>query len=150
MRMVRRLATLLLLVAAQAALAQGGGPEGAALFAQHCATCHQADASGTVGLAPPLKGAHWARLGADRAYLPTVLLHGLSGPIQVGGQRFVGSMPAFGAQLDDASLAAVANHLKRLQGAEEPVLGADEFKAQRQLAGSPPQTRQRRVQLLGN
>lgn len=144
-----RLATLLLMATANAAAAQGG-LDGAALFAQHCATCHQADGSGTVGLAPPLKGAHWARLGGDRGYLPTVLLHGLSGPIKVNGQSFVGSMPAFGGQLDDASLAAIANHLKRLQGSEETALSAEEFKAQRQQAGSPPQTRQRRNQALGN
>nr|WP_316639697.1 cytochrome c [uncultured Roseateles sp.] len=144
-----KLATLLLMAAANAAAAQGG-PDGTALFAQHCATCHQADGSGTVGLAPPLKGAHWARLGADRGYLPAVLLHGLSGPIKVNGQSFVGSMPAFGGQLDDASLAAIANHLKRLQGVDEAALSADEFKAQRQQAGSPPQTRQRRNQVLGN
>lgn len=144
-----RLATLLLLASVNAAAAQGG-PDGAALFAQHCATCHQADGSGTVGLAPPLKGAHWAKLGADRGYVPMVLLHGLSGPIKVNGQSFVGSMPAFGGQLDDASLAAVANHLKRLQGTDDAVLSPDEFKAQRQQAGSPPQTRLRRSQVLGN
>jgi len=146
--MIRSL-TLLLLAATHVAAAQGG-LDGAALFVQHCATCHQADGSGTVGLAPPLKGAHWAKLGGDRGYLPTVLLHGLSGPIKVNGQSFVGSMPAFGGQLDDASLAAVANHLKLLQGAGDATLSADEFKAQRLQAGSPPQTRQRRNQLLGN
>lgn len=147
--MASKLLALLLIASANAAAAQGG-LDGAALFGQHCATCHQADGSGTVGLAPPLKGAHWAKLSADRGYLPTVLLNGLSGPIKVNGQSFVGSMPAFGGQLDDASLAAIANHLKRLQGAEEAVLSADEFKAQRQQAGSPPQTRQRRNQVLGN
>jgi mono/diheme cytochrome c family protein len=73
-----------------------------ALFGLHCAACHQADGSGTVGLAPPLKGEHWGKLGADRGYLPMVLVHGLSGPIRVGAQTFVGSMPPF-AQLDDAT-----------------------------------------------
>ena len=82
-------------------------PDGAALFAQHCALCHQPDAAGAVGLAPALKGEHWRRLGADRAYLPTVLINGLSGAIQVNGATFVGSMPAFGAQLDEQ----VADHV---------------------------------------
>lgn len=124
--------------------------DGAALFAQHCAPCHQPDASGTVGLAPPLKGEHWARLGAERSYLPTVLLHGLSGPIKLGaGQTFVGSMPAF-AQLDDATLAALATQLRRLQGAaDDKPYSADEFAALRPLPGGPPQTRQKRAQLLG-
>ena len=87
-------------------------PDGPALFAQHGAAWHQADGQGTVGLAPALKGPHWQRLGSDRAYLPQVLVHGLSGLIVVNGERHVGSMPAFGAQLDDDSLAAVANHMQ--------------------------------------
>ena len=133
---------LLLAGAAQAA-------DGTALFAQHCASCHQADGAGTVGLAPPLKGDHWQRLGADRGYLPMVLLHGLSGPIKLGSQTFVGSMPPFGAQLDDDALAAIASHVRLLQGAAgEAPFSADDIKAQRARPGSPPQTRQRRLQLL--
>jgi mono/diheme cytochrome c family protein len=135
---------LLTLVLPLTALAQQ--PDGAALFTQHCAACHQVDGSGTVGLAPAVKGEHWARLGSDRGYLPMVLVHGLSGPIRVGGQTFVGSMPAF-AQLDDAALAALATHLRKLQGGAE-TFAATDVKAERDKAGSPPQTRQRRAQIL--
>lgn len=132
-----------------AASGQALAADGPALFAQHCAVCHQADASGTVGLAPPLTGEHWVKLGADRAYLATVLVYGLSGAIKVGAQTFVGSMPAFGAQLDDASAAAVASHLRRLQGAADDSLFTEQqIQAARQQAGSPPQTRLLRSQLL--
>ena len=148
-----RVGTTVAVLAALAALA-GLGPaaraaDGAALFGQHCAACHQPDASGAVGLAPALKGSHWNQLGADRGYLPTVITHGLSGPIQVNGQPFVGSMPAFAGQLDDASLAAIATHLRGLQGAqgEAPYTEA-EVAAARTAAGSPPQSRQRRAQAL--
>ena len=137
-------ALLLALTMPLTALAQQ--PDGAALFTQHCAACHQADGSGTVGLAPALKGDHWAKLGGDRGYLPMVLVHGLSGPIRVGGQTFVGSMPPFG-QLDDAALAALATHLRKLQGGAEAFAAAD-VKAERDKPGSPPQTRQRRAQIL--
>lgn len=133
-----------MLLATGGALAQ----DGAALFAQHCAACHQGDGSGTVGLAPALKGEHWGRLGAERSYLATVLTHGLSGPIKVNGQPFSGSMPAFAAQLDDAALAAIATHVRRLQGAEV-TYSAEDLKAAREKAGSPPQTRALRTQLLG-
>lgn len=152
--MSRLAALLLLLTATSSAQAQAQAAQtaldGKALFAQHCAICHQSDGSGTVGLAPALKGEHWARLGADRGYLPSVLVYGLSGAIKVADQTFVGSMPAFGAQLDDANLALIANHLRSLQGAEGNALSADDFKAQRALPGSPPQTRQRRSKLLAN
>ena len=122
--------------------------DGAALYAQHCAACHQGDGSGTVGLAPALKGEHWARLGADKSYAATVLLHGLSGPIVVDGQRFVGSMPGFAAQLDNESLAALANHLRVLQGRSDPPHSAADIQAAREAGGGPPQSRQRRAQLL--
>lgn len=124
--------------------------DGAALFAQHCAACHQADGSGTVGLAPPLKGAHWAALGGQRDYLPTVVLKGLSGRIKVGGQTFVGSMPTFAAQLDDDTLALIVTHLATLQGAtDRAAYTAAEFAPIRQGPGDPAQTRQRRQQILG-
>lgn len=124
-------------------------PDGAALFAQHCAACHQADGAGTVGLAPPIKGEHWGKLSADRGYLPTVLLHGLSGAIKLGSTTFVGSMPAFGAQFDDETIAALANQVRQLQGAAGTPYSADDVKAERARTGSPPQTRQRRVAALG-
>ena len=134
-------------VAAFAAGAQPA-PDGAALFAQHCAACHQPDGAGTVGLAPALRGEHWAKLGAERAYLPTVLVKGLSGPIKVNGQAFSGSMPAFGGQLDDTTLAAIASHVRRLQGADGDYAAA-ELQAVRAKAGGPPQTRALRAQLVG-
>ena len=140
-----------LAMALAAAPQSWAGADGKALFAQNCAACHQADGAGTVGLAPALKGEHWARLGADRNYVLTVLVHGLSGAIQVGGQTFVGSMPAFGAQFDDEAIAAVATHLRGLQGAAgDSTYTVDEVKAVRQAPGSPPQTRQRRQRLMGN
>ena len=135
---------------AAATTSAAAAADGAALFAQHCATCHQADGSGTVGLAPPLKGAHWERLGADRGYLLAVVLNGLAGPIRIDGQPFVGAMPGFAAQLDDAQIAAVASHLRTLQGAKDAApYAAEEVKAARSLAGSPPASRPRRVQLVG-
>jgi mono/diheme cytochrome c family protein len=124
-------------------------PDGAALFAQHCAVCHLADGAGQAGLAPALKGEHWAKLGAERAYLPTVLVHGLAGAIKVNGQSFVGVMAAFGGQLDDAALAALATHVRKLQRADVKPYTADEIKAVRDEPGDQQRTRQLRAQLLG-
>lgn len=127
-----------------------GAADGAALFKQHCAICHQDSAAGTVGLAPSLLGDHWQRLGAARAYLPTVLLRGLSGPIKVAGGSFNGNMPAFAGALDDEALAAVATHLRGLQGAaaDKPYAAAD-FAEARAQPGNPAQTRVQRRQILG-
>lgn len=143
---LRGICAVLGLAATQAVCAA----DGIALFAQHCANCHQADASGTVGLAPTLKGAHWERLGADRGYLLAVVLHGLAGPIRIDGLPFVGAMPGFAPQLDDLQVAAVSSHLRMLQGAKDATpYSADEVKTARALPGSPPASRQRRMQLVG-
>jgi len=137
-------------VVAAMAAAPASAADGAALFKQHCAVCHQESAAGTVGLAPSLLGAHWQRLGADRNYLPTVLLKGLSGQIKVDGQTFVGSMPAMAGTLNDEALAAVANHLRGLQGAaaDKPYAAAD-LADQRGKPGNPTLTRALRKQILG-
>ena len=133
------------------ASAAGGAQaaDGAALFNQHCAICHQPSGGGTVGLAPSLLGEHWAKLAAERGYLPTVLIRGLSGPIKLGSAAFNGSMPAV-PQLDDESLAAIANHLRGLQGGagSAPYTAAD-FAEARSKPGNPATTRALRKQLLG-
>jgi mono/diheme cytochrome c family protein len=123
--------------------------QGAALFAQHCAACHQDNGSGTVGLAPALKGPHWTALGERRDYLPTVLLKGMAGLIKVNGQNFVGSMPSFSA-LGDEQIAALANHLATLQGASQrPAFVAADIAALRGLPGNPVQTQQLRRLIVG-
>jgi mono/diheme cytochrome c family protein len=88
-------------------------------------------------------------LAHDRAYLPQVLVHGLSGLIVVNGERHVGSMPAFGSQLDDEALAAVANHLQgHVQGRQQAAYTAQDMNAARVAGGSPPQSRERRARAL--
>jgi mono/diheme cytochrome c family protein len=145
--MNKRALIALLIAASGCAQAQA---DGAALFAQHCAVCHLADGAGQAGLAPALKGEHWAKLGAERAYLPNVLVHGLAGAIKVNGQTFVGVMTAFGTQFDDATLAALATQVRTLQGAADAKpYSADEIKAVRDKPGNPQATRQLRAQIVG-
>lgn len=140
-----------LLLALLCVAAPAWAADGAALFKQHCAICHQDSAAGTPGLAPSLLGPHWQKLGAERGYLPTVLLKGLSGSIKVNGQPFVGNMPAMAPTLDDAALAAVANHLRGLQGAaaDNKPFTAAEFAELRAAPGNPTQSRNLRRQILG-
>ena len=128
-----------------AAMAQSPG---AGLFAQHCSACHQPDGSGTVGLAPTLKGPHWQTLARTPEYLPTVILKGLSGRIDVAGQSFVGSMPAFAGQLDDAQVLAIVSHVHGLQQRDAEALSVQDLERLRLQPGSPPQTRQWRIRLL--
>lgn len=105
---MRSLLAFLLSAAALPAVAA----DGAAVFAAHCAVCHQPGGVGLPGLAPPLAGTLGERLQvAGRGYLPRVVTHGMVGPITVQGQRYAGAMPPFAAQLPDEALAAVLNHV---------------------------------------
>ena len=83
--------------------------DGAALYADNCAPCHQAQGQGTAGLAPPLVSGVLKRAGEGeaRAYVPQVIIHGMSGPIQVEGQLFMSAMPGH-TDLADAEVAAIA------------------------------------------
>lgn len=91
--------------------------QGKDIFAANCAACHNADASGIAGVAPPLANALRERLGspAGQSYLANVLVHGLAGPIESQGQSFNGVMPPF-ATLPDASLLAVMAWLNTQNG----------------------------------
>lgn len=89
--------------------AGGALPDGEAIFAS-CASCHQANGQGIPGAFPPLAGHAPELYAASREYLPTVLLYGLQGQIEVEGQTYNGVMPAW-AQLSDAEIAAVLNYV---------------------------------------
>ena len=75
------------------AAAPGAAVDGGAIFAANCAACHQANGQGLPGVFPPLAGSEW--VVGDPKVLANILLHGVSGKIEVAGQSFDGMMPAF-------------------------------------------------------
>lgn len=83
---------------------------GEGVYTANCAGCHQTDGQGVPGAFPPLAGHALDLLGADRSYLPKVLLYGLTGEIQMGGQTYNGQMPAW-PQLSDEEIAGTLNHI---------------------------------------
>lgn len=88
--------------------------DGAALYASLCVACHQAGGQGLPGVFPPLAGSEWV-LGSPRT-AALILLHGVSGPLQVKGSDYNGAMPPFGKQLGDAEIAAVLSHIRSQWG----------------------------------
>lgn len=97
-----------------------GGPQpsaaaaadGAATFAANCATCHGPDGGGLSGVFPPLKGS--SVVTGDAQVLAKIVLHGLQGPISVGGTQYSGFMPAFESTLSDAQIAAALSYVRSL------------------------------------
>ena len=85
-------------------------PVGLDVFAQNCASCHGTGGQGLAGVFPPLASSPWVAGDADTPI--RIVLHGLQGPIRVGGQSFNGAMPAFGARLSDRELAAALSYVR--------------------------------------
>ncbi len=93
-----------------------------ALGRQHylttCAGCHSTDGAGLNRFAPPLEGSEWV-LG-DEKRLALIILHGLEGPLEVGGKLYdapeiLPVMPAH-SSLDDASIASILTYIRNEWG----------------------------------
>lgn len=85
---------------------------GAELYAATCQSCHQSDGRGLPGLAPSLRDSRFVLGPPER--LARILLHGLTGQLEVDGQSWNAEMPALAAR--DEDLAAVATYVRREWG----------------------------------
>jgi mono/diheme cytochrome c family protein len=83
---------------------------GERVYNNTCAACHQASGKGVPGSFPPLAGSNWVEGRAENVI--AIVSQGLKGPIKVKGDTYNGSMPAFGAQLSNAELAAVISFVR--------------------------------------
>jgi nitrite reductase (NO-forming) len=81
---------------------------GKALFAGTCSTCHQANGEGMEGVFPPLAKSDYIK--ADPKRLPTIMLHGFSGPGKVNGKDYNSTMPPM-SQLTDDEVANIATYV---------------------------------------
>lgn len=107
---------------ASAAAAAPSGVEGAgeapapqggeALYGAKCAACHQANGAGLPGAFPPLAGSSW--LVEDPETPIRIALLGLSGPIEVNGQKFDSAMPGLG--LNDQEIADILSYVRSAWG----------------------------------
>ena len=100
--------------AAKKASAAAAAPDGSKIFATTCVVCHQVDGAGKEGLFPPLAGSEWVT--GDAAQMVRIILHGLTGPVEVAGETYSGAMPGWGAILKDAEIAAVATYVRGAWG----------------------------------
>ncbi len=93
---------------------------GEALFAAHCATCHQSSGQGTDAF-PPLAG-NSVVTAADPGAMIAVIVDGRTGPLSVNGKTYNGQMPTWKGQLSNADIASVATYVRSAWGnAASPV-----------------------------
>ena len=81
---------------------------GKALFAGTCSTCHQPEGQGMEGVFPPLAKSDY--IAADPKRVPSVILHGLVGPVKVNGQDYNSNMPPM-SQLTDDEVANISTYV---------------------------------------
>lgn len=108
------IAGALTLAAARAPERAGQPRTGAQVYASTCAACHQPQGEGTGEAYPPLAGSPFVTGPEGR--LVRILLHGITGELEIDGQIYSGLMPGWGTSLDDAELAAVATYIRTSWG----------------------------------
>jgi mono/diheme cytochrome c family protein len=100
--------------ASSAPSAAAAGPSGASVYASDCASCHQFNGEGSPGAFPPLAGN--PVVTGDPVKVIHAVKYGLSGPLQVNGKQYSGTMPAWGSQISDADIAAAITYIRSSWG----------------------------------
>lgn len=101
---------------------------GEKVYNKICVACHQSDGKGVAGQYPPLAGA--GSYYGDPQNHARIIVHGLSGQIQVLGQTYNGAMPGQG-QLTDYEVASVATFVRHSWGNDDGMVVPDDVKAVR-------------------
>ena len=101
---------------ASASAAPGGAAAapGANVYAGACASCHQTDGEGSPGAFPPL--ARNPVVTGDPVKVIHIVKYGLTGPLQVNGKPYAGTMPAWSSQISDAEIAAAITYVRSSWG----------------------------------
>ena len=124
--------------------------DGGQIYAGNCAACHQGSGAGLPGMFPPLANSEWV-LG-DPEVLVQILLHGVTGEMEVAGVTYNGMMPGFGGQFDDAQVAAVASYIRNSWGNGAEAVTAEQVAAARAATADRqgPWQGQAELQALGS
>ncbi|MGV8943348.1 copper-containing nitrite reductase [Thermomonas sp.] len=101
---------------------------GKVLFAGTCSTCHQPDGAGMEGVFPPLAKSDY--IAKDPKRLPSIITHGLAGPIKVNGKDYNSLMPPM-AQLTDDEVANISTYVLNSWGNPGGQISRDDAKAAR-------------------
>ncbi len=105
--------------------------DGAALFAQNCAMCHQVGATGLPGQYPRLAGrvGRIARKAEGRAYLIDILTYGMAGQVVVDKEPIIGVMPPL--LLSDEDAALVLSYVASLASEKPTPVSAEDVATER-------------------
>ncbi|MDB4438048.1 ThuA domain-containing protein [bacterium] len=107
---------------------------GAEVYSKTCIACHGPDGKGVEGVFPPLLGSDW--ITDDKSLPIRVVLHGLMGPVEVGGKKFNSAMPPLGGTLNDQEIADVITYVRQSWTNDaSPVSDKEVAKVRKETAG---------------
>lgn len=119
---------------AQPDQAAAAGTDGATLYSNHCAACHQANGQGLAGVFPSLVNDPAVIAGDPTRHIATIL-HGAQGRV-IGGVTYPAPMPGFADQLTDAQIAAIIAHERTSWGNQAPTVTEKDVAAVRKRGGT--------------
>jgi len=90
-------------------LDKGRAIEGEKLYVTFCGSCHLGDGKGDGTRYPSINNSEW--VSGDKRRLISILLEGLSGPLEINGQLFDSEMPAFNF-LEDEQIAKILTYIR--------------------------------------
>lgn len=92
--------------------------DGKTLYTTYCSACHAPNGMGANdGAFPPLAQSNWVLGKPDRAI--QIVLHGLTGNVEVMGKTYNLQMPPQGAILNDTQLASIITYIRGNWGNKE-------------------------------
>lgn len=105
-----------------------------------CALCHGPDGAGKPGQAPPLAASDWVTAEGPNRIIH-IVLYGLTGPIEVSGQRYTFSagMTPFGSVLSDEDIAAILSYIRQAWGNKAPPVTPEQVQKVRAQVGNRTQ-----------
>ena len=84
---------------------------GRKVFSVTCIACHGSDGKGVPGVFPPLDGTEWVTGDPER--LTKIVLHGLTGEIEVKGHSYNNVMAPLATTLDDQQISDVLTFVRQ-------------------------------------
>ncbi|MES2709553.1 MAG: cytochrome c [Verrucomicrobiota bacterium] len=103
--------------------------KGKAEYGTVCISCHLGNGEGQPGTIPPLKGSEWVLHGEER--LISIILHGISGPLQVNGKTYNGAMPPQAGAKSDKIIGQIASYIRNEWGNTGSLIYDDQVKVVR-------------------
>lgn len=101
---------------------------GELVYSRNCKVCHQDKGQGVSGYYPPIMGTESSK--GEKDYLIKVLLYGLSGEVEIEGEKYNGVMSNY-RNLKDKDIADVLNYIRSYSGGNLDMVTEEEVGASR-------------------